>query len=80
MVWEWRSGVGGDEENDESHFFFGVGRWRLELKKQIWNGGQWAELEERRGGVGGRLWWIGGGVIQRIESVDNFRAHIIIQL
>ncbi len=59
---------------------FGWESWLRELGKQIGNGGQSAESEERRGGTGrvGVVDW--GGTIQRIESVDNFRAHIIIQL
>jgi hypothetical protein len=41
------------ERNDANHFWWE--RWRGKLGKQIWIGGQKTELEERRGGVGGRV-------------------------
>ena len=66
-VWEWRSGVGGGEENDESHFCW-----------QCWRGG----LGEISGGVlGGGLGLTGRRETvwgeEGREAVENFRAREI---
>ncbi len=60
------------ERSDANHFL--GERWRGKLGKQIWNGGQRAELGERRGGVGRT------GVVERWGTVEGFELEKLYQL
>ncbi len=66
------------ERNDTNHFWWE--RWCGKLGKQIGDGGQRQSRRRSEVGCGDGCGGEAGGATQRIESVDNFRAHIIIQL